>query len=86
MPDEELQLGEEAALVDEIKDQDIEDLLNGVFDPFHEEDLKELTVLDNQMALEGIKMLREDESGQKKDTLIKAIDTNQLVTQAIRKQ
>lgn len=29
-----MSLGEEAVLVDEINDQEIDELLNGVFDPF----------------------------------------------------
>ena len=84
LANEDFVLGEEVHLQDEITDQDIEFLMNGAFDPFDdgEDEAKEL---DHKMALEGIQMLRDDQE-EHTDSLIKAIDTNKLVTQAIKKK
>jgi hypothetical protein len=60
LQNEEMILGEEAILMDVINDQDIEDLLNGVFDPFDDGEKDQILELDNKMALEGIKMLRSE--------------------------
>ena len=47
LQNEEMTLGEEAILMDEINDQDIEDLLNGVFDPFDDGEQDQKLELDN---------------------------------------
>jgi hypothetical protein len=38
LQNEDMTLGEEAILIDEINDQDIEDMLKGVFDPFDDDE------------------------------------------------
>ena len=73
---------------DEIGDQEIDDILNGAFDPFEDLDedpqnLDEQNELNNDFIKKALDMIKEVQAeGKEKKKHLNSVDTNQLVTQA----
>jgi len=77
---------------DEIGDQEIDDILNGAFDPFEDldedpQDLDEQNELNNDIIKKALDMIKEVQAeGKEKKKHLNSVDTNQLVTQARQKR